>query len=40
VTLYRDAALWQRLRDNAIERVCQEDSRSQYEAVIRQVLQG
>ena len=40
VTLYRDAALWQRLRDNAMERVRQENSRSQYEAVIRQVLQG
>ncbi len=40
VTLYRDAALWQRLRDNALERIRKENNRAQYEAVIRQVLQG
>jgi O-antigen biosynthesis protein len=40
VTLYRDAALWQRLRDNAMERIRKENNRAQYESVIRQVLQG
>ncbi len=40
VTLYRDAALWQRLRDNAMERIRKENNRAQYEAVIRQVLEG
>jgi GT2 family glycosyltransferase len=40
VTLYRDASLWQRLRDNALERIRKENNRAQYEAVIRQVLQG
>ena len=40
VMLYRDAALWQRLRDNAMERIRKENNRAQYEAVIRQVLQG
>jgi hypothetical protein len=36
--LYRDAELWQRLRDNALERIRKENNRAQYEAVIRQVL--
>ena len=40
VTLYRDAKLWQRVRDNAMERIRKENNRAQYEAVIRQVLQG
>jgi GT2 family glycosyltransferase len=40
VLLYRDAALWQRLRDNAMERIRKENNRAQYEAVIRQVLQS
>jgi glycosyltransferase involved in cell wall biosynthesis len=40
VTLYRDAALWQRLRDNALARIRSENNRAQYEAVIRHVLEG
>ena len=39
VALYRDAALWQTLRDNALERVRAEHGRAQYEATVRQVLE-
>ena len=40
VALYRDAALWQTLRDNALERVRAENGRAQYEAAVRQVLEA
>ena len=40
VALYRDAALWQTLRDNALERVRAEHGRAQYEAAVRQVLEA
>jgi glycosyltransferase involved in cell wall biosynthesis len=40
VALYRDAALWQTLRDNALERVRTEHGRAQYEAAVRQVLEA
>jgi GT2 family glycosyltransferase len=39
VALYRDAKLWQALRDNALERVRVENSRAQYEDAIRRVLE-
>jgi glycosyltransferase involved in cell wall biosynthesis len=38
VRLYRDAGLWQTLRDNALERVRTENGRALYEAGIRRVL--
>ena len=38
VSLYRDAGLWQTLRDNALERVRVENGRALYEAGIREVL--
>jgi hypothetical protein len=34
VSLYRDAALWQTLRDNALATICAEDGRAEYEAAI------
>ena len=40
VALYRDAALWQTLRDNALERVRAEHGRAQYQAAVRQVLEA
>jgi glycosyltransferase involved in cell wall biosynthesis len=40
IALYRDAALWQTLRDNALERVRAENGRTQYEAAVRQVLES
>lgn len=39
VLLYRDMALWQTLRDNALQRVRNENGRAQYETAIRGVLQ-
>jgi len=38
VALYRDAALWQSLRDHALERARTENARIDYEAAVRQVL--
>jgi glycosyltransferase involved in cell wall biosynthesis len=38
VRLYRDGALWQSLRDNALDRVRSENSRAEYAAAIRKVL--
>lgn len=38
VRLYRDAGLWQTLRDNALERVRTENGRALYEAGIRRAL--
>ena len=40
ITLYRDAALWQRLRDTALERVRAEHGRTQYKAAVRQILKS
>jgi O-antigen biosynthesis protein len=40
VSLYRDADLWQTLRDNALERVRVENGRAPYEAAIQGVLGG
>src|SRR5271166_844990 len=40
VALYRDATLWQMLRNNALERVRTEHGRAQYEAAVRQVLEA
>jgi glycosyltransferase involved in cell wall biosynthesis len=40
VALYRDPALWQRLRDNALERVRAENRREQYAAAVRQAVEG
>jgi glycosyltransferase involved in cell wall biosynthesis len=39
VELYRDAALWQILRENALARVRTELGRAQYAAAVRQVLE-
>jgi len=38
VALQRDEALWQRLRDAALERLRQENSREDYAAAVRGVL--
>ena len=40
VVLYRDAALWQRLRDAALERMHKEHGRVHYETAVRQVLEA
>ncbi len=40
VALYRDEGLWQSLRENALGRVRAENGRAQYEAAVRQVLEG
>jgi GT2 family glycosyltransferase len=40
VALYRDAALWQTLRHNALERVRAENGRALYEASVRRVLEA
>jgi GT2 family glycosyltransferase/glycosyltransferase involved in cell wall biosynthesis len=40
VVLYRDATLWQTLRDNALARVRAENGRADYEAAVRQVLEA
>ena len=40
VSLYRDEALWQALRDNAIERLRAENSREQYADAVSRVLDG
>ena len=40
VALYRDAALWQTLRDNALERVRTENGPARYKAAVRQVLEA
>jgi O-antigen biosynthesis protein len=40
VALYRDEALWQTLRDNALERVRAENGRADYEAAVRKVLEA
>ncbi|MEJ0018545.1 MAG: glycosyltransferase [Acetobacteraceae bacterium] len=39
VALYRDAALWQTLRDNALARILTENGRANYETAVRQVLE-
>jgi GT2 family glycosyltransferase len=39
VALYRDPALWQRLRNSALERIREANGRAQYEAAVRQVLE-
>jgi glycosyltransferase involved in cell wall biosynthesis len=39
VRLYRDAELWQRLRDNALQRLRTENAREQYAAAMRAVLE-
>ena len=38
--LYRDAALWQSLRDNALQRIGVENRRTDYTARVRQVLEN
>jgi glycosyltransferase involved in cell wall biosynthesis len=40
VVLYRDPALWQTLRDNALERVRADNNRPQYEMAVRHVLEA
>jgi glycosyltransferase involved in cell wall biosynthesis len=40
VAVYRDPVLWQLLRDNALERIRQENGRTSYEAAVRQVLEA
>jgi O-antigen biosynthesis protein len=40
LTLYRDSALWQTLRANALNRIHQENNRSDYEQAIRSVLEA
>jgi glycosyltransferase involved in cell wall biosynthesis len=40
IALYRDPALWQTLRDNALARVRTDHGRAQYETAVRQVLEG
>ena len=39
VRLYRDAELWQRLRDGALQRLSTENTREHYAAAIRSVLE-
>ena len=39
VGLYRDPALWQVLRENALERMRAEHGRASYAAAVRQVLE-
>lgn len=39
VRLYRDAELWQRLRDNGLERLRTENAREHYSAAMRAVLE-
>lgn len=39
VTLYRDAKLWQELRDNALERVRVENNCARYKEAVRRALQ-
>jgi glycosyltransferase involved in cell wall biosynthesis len=40
VALYRDPALWQTLRENALKRIRADHERAQYEAAVRQVLEA
>ncbi|HEX4172707.1 MAG TPA: glycosyltransferase family 4 protein, partial [Acetobacteraceae bacterium] len=40
IAVYRDPALWQLLRDNALERIREENGRVRYEQAVRQVLEG
>jgi len=40
VTLYRDAALWQSLRDNALARLAAENSREHYVRALTAILDG
>jgi glycosyltransferase involved in cell wall biosynthesis len=40
VALYRDETLWRTLRDNALEHIRAENGCAQYEAAVRQVLEG
>jgi len=39
VSLYRDAGLWQRLRDTALQRLRDENGREQYAAAVGAVLE-
>jgi glycosyltransferase involved in cell wall biosynthesis len=38
ITLYRDATLWQVLRDNALERIREDHRRADYEAAVQQAM--
>jgi hypothetical protein len=40
VGLYRDPALWQSLRENALTRIREENGRAAYERAVRQVLEA
>lgn len=40
LALYRNASLWQTLRDNALERICLENNRAEYEKAVRRVLEA
>jgi hypothetical protein len=40
VELYRDAALWQTLRDGALARLAAENGREHYVQVLGEILEG
>ena len=40
LTVYRDASLWQTLRDNALERIRLENNRTDYKEAVRRVLEA
>ena len=40
VVLYRDAALWQTLRDDALARLAAENGREHYVQVLTEILEG